>query len=91
MDISWAAEASYLAGKVVTLGLKAVGGNVEDTDKLVGAIEKLDFMSPRGRFRFGDLHSPINDYYLRRVEMVEGRMQNVVKEIYPNIGQGWMP
>ncbi len=91
VDIGWAADAGYMAARVVILGLEAVKGKAEDVDKLVEAIEKLDFTSTRGRFRFGPEHNPIQDYYLRRVEIVEGRMQNVVKEIFPNVGQGWMP
>jgi branched-chain amino acid transport system substrate-binding protein len=91
VDVSYAAEAGYMAGKVMVLGLQAVNGNDEDIDKLATAIEKLDFKSTRGRFRFGKNHNPVQDYYLRRVEKVDGKLENVVKETYPNIYQNWMP
>jgi branched-chain amino acid transport system substrate-binding protein len=91
MDVSYAAEAGYMAGKVLVLGLQGVNGNDEDIDKLSAAIEKLDFKSTRGRFRFGKNHNPVQDYYLRRVEKVDGKLENVVKETYPNIYQNWMP
>ncbi len=90
-DIGWAVDAAYLAARVVILGLEAVKGKIEDVDKVVEAIEKLDFISTRGRFRFGPEHNPIHDYYLRRVEMVEGKLQNVVVEVFKDVGQGWMP
>ncbi len=90
VDVSYAAEAGHMAGKVLVLGLQAVNGNDEDIDKLSAAIEKLDFKSTRGKFRFGKNHNPIQDYYLRKVEKVDGN-ENVVKETYPNIYQNWMP
>jgi branched-chain amino acid transport system substrate-binding protein len=91
VDVSYAAEAGYMAGRVLILGLQAVNGDDEDIDKLSAAIEKLDFKSTRGRFRFGKNHNPIQDYYLRKVEKVDGKLENVVKETYPNIYQNWMP
>ncbi len=91
VDVSYAAEAGYMAGRVLILGLQAVNGNDEDIDKLSAAIAKLDFKSTRGRFRFGKNHNPIQDYYLRRVEKVDGKLENVVKETYPDIYQNWMP
>lgn len=91
IDVSYAAETGYMAAKVVILGLQAVNGNDEDIDKLTAAIEKTDFASTRGRFRFGPEHNPVQDYYLRKVEKVDGRLENFVKETYPNIYQDWMP
>lgn len=91
VDVSYAAESGYMAAKVLILGLQAVKGDDENLDNLVAAIEKLDFASTRGRFRFGPEHNPIQDYYLRRVEKVDGRLENVVKDVYPNIYQDWMP
>jgi len=91
MDVSYAAEAGYMAARVLILGLQAVNGNDEDIDSLTAAIEKTDFASTRGRFRFGPEHNPIQDYYLRKVEKVDGRLENFVKESYPNIYQDWTP
>lgn len=91
LDISYAAEAGYMAAKVLILGLQAVKGNDEDIDKLAGVMEKLDFKSTRGRFRFDPRHNPVQDYYLRKVEKIDGRIENVVKESYPNIYQDWVP
>jgi branched-chain amino acid transport system substrate-binding protein len=91
VDVSYAAEAGYMAAQVLISALKVVKGKAEDIDGLVSAIEKTDFASTRGRFRFGPNHNPIQDYYLRKVEKVDGRMENFVKETYPNIYQDWTP
>ena len=91
VDVSYAAEAGYMAAQVLISALRAGKGNAEDIDGLISAIEKTDFASTRGRFRFGPEHNPIQDYYLRKVEKVDGRLENFVKEIYPNIYQDWTP
>ncbi len=43
-------------------------GNLEDRDALVAALEKADFASVRGNFRYGSNHYPIQSYYLRVIE-----------------------
>ncbi|MBI4270396.1 MAG: ABC transporter substrate-binding protein, partial [Candidatus Rokubacteria bacterium] len=42
----------YDTAEVILRALKAVNGNTQDKDKLVAAIAKVEFDSPRGRFRF---------------------------------------
>ena len=42
----------YDTAEVIVRALKAVNGNTQDKDKLVEAIAKVEFDSPRGRFRF---------------------------------------
>ncbi len=42
----------YDTAEVIVRAVKAVNGNTQDKDKLVEAIAKTEFDSPRGRFRF---------------------------------------
>src|SRR3990172_9239593 len=42
----------YDTAEVIIRALKATNGNTQDKDKLVAAIAKVEFDSPRGRFRF---------------------------------------
>ena len=42
----------YDTAEVIIRALKATNGNTRDKDKLVAAIAKVEFDSPRGRFRF---------------------------------------
>ena len=42
----------YDTAEVIVRALRAVNGNTQDKDKLVDAIAKVEFDSPRGRFRF---------------------------------------
>jgi len=42
----------YDTAEVIIRALKATNGNTQDKDKLVAAIARVEFDSPRGRFRF---------------------------------------
>jgi branched-chain amino acid transport system substrate-binding protein len=65
--------------EVIVRALKAVNGNTQDKDKLVAAIEKVEFDSPRGPFRFDPkTHNVIQPFiYVREVREVYGGLNNV--------------
>ena len=61
--------------------VKAVNGKVADRPALVAALEKADFDSVRGDFKYGKNHYPIQSYYLRVVEKdSNGRLSNKLVE-----------
>jgi branched-chain amino acid transport system substrate-binding protein len=59
--------------------LKVVNGNTQDKDKLVEAIAKVEFDSPRGRFRFDPkTHNVIQPFiYVREVKETPLGLNNV--------------
>ncbi len=61
------ASQGYDAAMLLDSAIRAVGGDVSNTDALRAALEKADFQSVRGAFRFGPNHHPIQDIYLRVV------------------------
>ena len=65
--------------EVIVRALKAVNGNTQDKEKLVAAIAKVEFDSPRGRFRFDPKsQNVIQPYiYVREVREVYGGLNNV--------------
>jgi branched-chain amino acid transport system substrate-binding protein len=69
----------YDTAEVIVRALKAVNGNTQDKDKLVDAIAKTEFDSPRGRFRFDPkTHNVIQPFiYVREVREVYGGLNNV--------------
>jgi branched-chain amino acid transport system substrate-binding protein len=69
----------YDTAEVIVRALKAVNGNTQDKDKLVDAIPKVEFDSPRGRFRFDPkTHNVIQPFiYVREVREVYGGLSNV--------------
>lgn len=58
---------SYDAAMLIDSGVKAVNGNVADKAALQKALEKADFKSVRGKFKFGNNHMPIQNFYLQDV------------------------
>ena len=64
----------YDTAEVIIRALKAVNGNTQDKDKLVDAIAKVEFDSPRGRFRFDPkTHNVIQPFiYVREVKETAG-------------------
>jgi branched-chain amino acid transport system substrate-binding protein len=69
----------YDTAEVIIRALKAVNGNTQDKEKLVDTIAKIEFDSPRGRFRFDPkTHNVIQPYiYVREVREVYGGLNNV--------------
>jgi len=70
----------YDTAEVILRALKAVGGNIQDKMKLLEAIAKVEFDSPRGRFRFDPkTQNVIQPFiYVREVKEVAGGLNNVV-------------
>jgi branched-chain amino acid transport system substrate-binding protein len=77
----------YDTAEVIVRALKAVNGNTQDKDKLVAAIAKVEFDSPRGRFRFDPkTHNVIQPFiYVREVREVYGGLNNVVIDKVANV------
>ena len=56
---------TYDAVALIDSGLKAVNGDMTRKDDLRRALEKADFKSVRGNFKFGPNHIPIQNFYLQ--------------------------
>ncbi len=61
------ASQGYDAAHLIGSALNAVDGDMSRTDDFRKALEKADFASVRGSFRFGSNHHPIQDIYVREV------------------------
>ena len=58
---------TYDAAFLIDSALNATKGNVSDKDALRKAMEKADFKSVRGNFKFNTNHFPVQDFYLGQV------------------------
>jgi branched-chain amino acid transport system substrate-binding protein len=58
---------TYDAATLLDSALKATKGDMSNKDALRKAIEKADFKSVRGNFKFGPNHIPIQNFYLQDV------------------------
>jgi branched-chain amino acid transport system substrate-binding protein len=87
---SYYSEGTYVAGLIVKAALEATGGDIEDTNKFLAAMRKVSLSDlPRGPFKFDEYGNPIENIYVRKVEKVNGRLQNTVIHTFPNVSQFW--
>lgn len=68
----------YDAARSLVEAINQINGNTQDKDKFVKALEGVKFASPRGPFSYdGVTHHAVNNVYVRKVEMVDGKPHNV--------------
>jgi branched-chain amino acid transport system substrate-binding protein len=66
-DPSFYAAQAYDAANFINSGVVAVKGDLTDKGAIRAALEKADYASVRGPYRYGNNHFPIQDFYLQRV------------------------
>ena len=87
---SYYSEACYTGMQVILKALQATGGKIEDRAAFVAAMRKVTLPeAPRGPLRFDAYGAPIQNVYIRRVEIVNGEPQNTVIFTYPHVSQFW--
>ena len=71
-------------------GGKAVGGNIEDKDKFLAALRKVEVPdAPRGAIKLDAYRNPIQTIYVRKVERRDGELWNTVIQTFPAVSQFW--
>jgi branched-chain amino acid transport system substrate-binding protein len=61
------AAQGYDAALLIDSAIRAVGGKLNEKDKLRTALRKANFKSVRGSFRFNHNHFPVQNFYIRQV------------------------
>jgi branched-chain amino acid transport system substrate-binding protein len=63
---------------------------VEDRQALVNALRQVKPVGlPRGPVELDDYGNPVENVYIRRVERVNGQLQNTVIDTFPRVSQFW--
>ena len=87
---SYYSEGTYVAGVALKAALEATGGDIENVDKFLAALRRVDLSdAPRGPMKFDDFGNPVQNIYVRKVERKDGRLQNSVIHTFPAVGQFW--
>jgi len=88
---SYFAETNYTSGRWINEAVRSLGGNVEDREKLLAALRKVEIAdAPRGSIRLDAYGNPIQNIYIRKVERNrEGELQNTVIVTVPAVSQFW--
>src|SRR5712692_2912223 len=88
---SYYSEGPYVAGVMLKAALEATGGDVENGERLIAALRRVDLSdAPRGPVKFDEYGNPIENIYIRKVERVGGRLQNTVIHTIPAVSQFWI-
>jgi branched-chain amino acid transport system substrate-binding protein len=75
---------------VVSEAAKAVGGRVEDRAAFMAALRAVEIAdAPRGPVKMDQYGNPTQNIYIRKVERVNGKLQNTVIFTYPAVSQFW--
>jgi branched-chain amino acid transport system substrate-binding protein len=87
---SFYSENCYTGARVIEEAVKAVGGKVEDRAALMAALRRVEIKdAPRGPVKMDEYGNPTQNIYIRKVEKVNGALQNMVIHTYPAVSQFW--
>lgn len=87
---SYYSETSYTAGRWINEAAKAIGGDVEDRERFLAALRKVEIAdAPRGPIKLDAYNNPIQNIYVRKVEKKEGELWNTVIHTFPAVSQFW--
>ena len=82
-------EGAYVSAQLIVKAIELAGGNVEDPDDLVKAMEKVDIVAPRGPLKLDKYHNPIQNQYISVLKKSGKEPLLEITETYPNVGQFW--
>ncbi|WP_018924552.1 ABC transporter substrate-binding protein [Salsuginibacillus kocurii] len=78
----------YDTMRVILDALEETDGDTSDTAALSEAIRDMEVGdSPRGAFTFDEYGHAVQDIYIKRVDLVDGELQNEVVETYEEVSQ----
>ena len=87
---SYYSESMYTGGKWIIAAIEALDGRVEDRAALLEALRNAKPEGlPRGPVELDTYGNPIENVYIRRVERVNGELQNTVIHTFPQVSQFW--
>jgi branched-chain amino acid transport system substrate-binding protein len=87
---SYFSETSYTSTRWIAEAVKVVGGDVENREKFLEALRKVEIPdSPRGPVKLDAHGNPIQNIYIRKVEKKDGELWNTVVHTYPAVSQFW--
>jgi branched-chain amino acid transport system substrate-binding protein len=87
---SYYSESMYTGGKWLIAAIESLQGRVEDREALLAALRNAKPTGlPRGPVELDAWGNPIENVYIRRVERVNGELQNTVIDTFPRVSQFW--
>ena len=84
---------AYDTALLIDSAIKATGEKLSDKDALRAALKKADFTSLRGKFKFGNNHYPIQDFYLvKAAKRADGKYETeIVQRVFADYADKYAP
>ena len=87
---SFYSENCYTGARVTAEAVKVIGGKAEDRAALMAALRQVKITdAPRGPVEMDTYGNPTQNIYIRKVERVDGKLQNTVIHTYTHVSQFW--
>lgn len=87
---SYYGEGAYDAAEILDRALAATHGSLGDPVAFIASLRKVTLIgAARGPISMDGYGNPVEDVYIRRVELHEGKLQNTVIKTYRNVSQFW--
>lgn len=83
---SYYTEGGYASMAVLELALEK-GASIDDIQSILAAIRGVEIHTPRGTFTIDEFNNPVQDIYIRKVERVDGELQNTVIHTIEDVSQ----
>lgn len=79
----------YVGAHAIVDAIDALHGDLSDKMKFIAALRAIKFDSPKGPISLDKYGQVIQTMYIRQVQMVDGKPENVPVASYPNVDQFW--
>ncbi|HVZ54705.1 MAG TPA: ABC transporter substrate-binding protein, partial [Pseudolabrys sp.] len=90
VDPGFYAAGLYVATQVVDAGLQKANGKSDDKEAFVKALRSVELTdTPRGAIKFDHLGNVVGDFFIRRLDKVNGKLVNKTVKTYHNVSQFW--
>ncbi|HEY6832527.1 MAG TPA: ABC transporter substrate-binding protein [Pseudolabrys sp.] len=90
VDPGFYAAGLYVAAETVAAGLEKAGGKSDDKEAFVKALRSVELKdTPRGPIKYDHLGNVVGDFFIRRVDKVNGKLVNKTVKTYQNVSQFW--
>ena len=84
-------EGGYVGAKFIVKALEAVKGKIENQEAFLKALRSVKIEAPRGPVRLDEHQNVIFNTFIQRVEKKDGKYNNIVVSMIPDVDQYWMP
>ncbi len=90
VDPGFYASGLYVAAQTVAAGLEKTNGKSDDKDAFMKALRSVELKdTPRGPIKYDHLGNVIGNFFIRRIDKVNGKFVNKTVKTYENISQFW--